>query len=103
LFFSNYISEHYKLVRGMNEVKKVRMPSPIAFAVTVWDGNAKYVDYYMTWRAFKRLPATKELERKIDLLDSEFRRLVKKIDEEYNRVASLRTHEKFISHQVDGR
>jgi hypothetical protein len=69
------------------------MPSPIAFAVTVWDGSVKCVDYYMTWRRFKKLPASKDLERKIDLLDAEFRRLVKRLDEEYIRVASLRTHD----------
>lgn len=32
-----------------------------------------------------------ELERKIELLDAEFRRLVKKIDEEYHRVAYVST------------
>ena len=41
-------SEHRKLVRSTN-----RMPSPIAFAVTAWDGSVKCVDYYMTWRGFK--------------------------------------------------
>jgi hypothetical protein len=32
-----------------------------------------------------------ELERKIELLDAEFRRLVKKIDQEYHRVAWVST------------
>jgi len=26
------------------------MPSPIVFAVTVWEAGNKCVDYYMTWR-----------------------------------------------------
>lgn len=26
------------------------MPSPIVFAVTVWESGLKCVDYYMTWR-----------------------------------------------------
>ena len=26
------------------------MPSPIVFAVTVWQAGNKCVDYYMTWR-----------------------------------------------------
>lgn len=71
LFFRNYIrcgklqfnqrccsihkhsSEHRKSMRNTNEVMRVRIPSPIAFAVTVWDGSVKCVDYYMTWRGFK--------------------------------------------------
>lgn len=27
------------------------IPSPIVFAVTVWEAGSKCVDYYMTWRA----------------------------------------------------
>ncbi|KAF9535698.1 hypothetical protein CPB83DRAFT_842180 [Crepidotus variabilis] len=90
-FFKNYISEHSK--RQLNDkVTKNLMPSPIAFAVTAWEGSTKYVDYYMTWRGMKNAHKGKELEQRIELLDSEFRRLVKKLDEEYKRITALKSH-----------
>lgn len=121
-------SEYDKSVLHVNDkIKRESMPSPIAFAVSVWEGTIKCVDYYMTWRGIKvcaytlnprpsdsllsiwnttseswcwtrylHLPMRSyawifmlyypEVERKIDFLEAEFRRLVRKLDDEYSRI-----------------
>ncbi|KAF8913157.1 hypothetical protein CPB84DRAFT_520360 [Gymnopilus junonius] len=73
--------------KNSNEI----MPSPIVFAVTAWDGGHKCIDYYMTWRGKAKDHRSKEYERRVALLDEEFRRLAKGLDKEYKRISPLRT------------
>lgn len=53
----------------------------VVFAVTVWEYKRKCVDYYMTWR--KKNNDNPLKESKIKELDEEFRRVAKRIDQEY--------------------
>jgi hypothetical protein len=48
---------------------------------------AKGMSFLFTKLICRSSCASYRVERKIELLDAEFRRLVKKIDQEYNRVA----------------
>ncbi|KDR85494.1 hypothetical protein GALMADRAFT_364491 [Galerina marginata CBS 339.88] len=96
-YFKNYILDHKQESeqpsRTDNDNDKITneiMPSPIVFAVTVWDGRTKCVDYYMTWRG-KTDNHGKAFEQRVTLLDSEFRRLAKGLDKEYKHISSLRT------------
>ena len=53
--FSQFHSDHNKSsARHPNDkITNEIMPSPIVFAVTVFDATIKCVDYYMTWRGTK--------------------------------------------------
>ncbi|RXW24537.1 hypothetical protein EST38_g1317 [Candolleomyces aberdarensis] len=60
----------------------------IVFAVTAWNHDRKCVDYYMTWRGKSKhfeLP-----EQEVSALDDEFRRVARRIDNDYKafRMAS---------------
>lgn len=95
--FKDYMSQH-----NAEESKAPRhdddkltnhdMPSPIVFAVTVWEAGNKCVDYYMTWRGNPKARKDKDFERKFTLFDEEFRRLAKSLDREYKKISSLRTY-----------
>jgi len=91
-FFRHYLSEHNRSRTLDDKITNEPTPSPIVFAVTVWEANVRSVDYYMTWRGDKRAPRGKDVERRIEFLDAEFRRVAKKLDDEYKRISSLRTH-----------
>lgn len=82
-YFENYISEHKNNNKGI--------PSPIIFAVTVWESGTKCVDYYMTWRGKTKPRHCKDFESRIDQLDSDFRQLAKSLDKEFKRISSLKT------------
>jgi hypothetical protein len=93
-FFKNYIVEHNQNAsRTDNEnlTNNEAIPSPIVFAVTVWEAGSKCVDYYMTWRGKTKPRHSKDFESRIARLDSDFRQIAKTLDKEFNRISSLKT------------
>ncbi|KAJ3504797.1 hypothetical protein NLJ89_g7750 [Agrocybe chaxingu] len=96
-FYTTYINNYSKTeansVRNDNDNVTNAMPSPIVFAVTVYEGEFKCVDYYMTWRGQPKARQGKEHERQVEILDSGFRRLARALDDDYRRISSLRKHD----------
>ncbi|KAF8807870.1 hypothetical protein BYT27DRAFT_7189962 [Phlegmacium glaucopus] len=91
-FFKNYIIEHNQNADNDNLTSNEDIPSPIVFAITVWEAGRKCVDYYMTWRGRVRPRHSKDFESRTARLDSDFRRLAKTLDREYKRISSLKKH-----------
>lgn len=77
------------------DVKGSGMSIPVVFAVTVTDAGRKLVDYYLTWRGQTRARELRGSQRKVALLDSEFRKVARTLDKEfklatvYGSVASI--------------
>ncbi|KAF9566989.1 hypothetical protein CPC08DRAFT_63434 [Agrocybe pediades] len=96
-YFKEYVRGHpshsdKSLRNDHDNFTKQTLPSPIVFAVTVWEGETKCVDYYMTWRGKKNESSSEEYQREVDYLDAQFRRLAKGLDKEYKSISALRTY-----------
>jgi hypothetical protein len=87
-YFKNYVEQHRKkesnsLRKHYDTVTNYELLPPIVFAVTVWEGSSKCVDYHMTWRGLSKSTRSAEVEDRIDLLDTQFKELARVLDREY--------------------
>ncbi|KAF8167590.1 hypothetical protein B0H34DRAFT_682448 [Crassisporium funariophilum] len=95
-YFKSYIVEHNEDARtsgidNNNVISNEATPSPIVFAVTVWEAGVKCVDYYMTWRGKTKALQWKDFKDRIRSFDDQFRQLAKTLDEEFRRISSLKS------------